>query len=46
MEAGKLVLGDNGQATLNLDIINTVFPLTRHNWDFNMAEGEERFARF
>ncbi|EHB05209.1 Gag polyprotein, partial [Heterocephalus glaber] len=38
-EARKLVPGDNGQPTTNADTINTSFPLSRPNWDFNTAEG-------
>ncbi|XP_021113435.1 uncharacterized protein LOC110348966, partial [Heterocephalus glaber] len=41
-EARKLVPGDNGQPTTNADTINTSFPLSRPNWDFNTAEGKER----
>ncbi|EHB17156.1 Gag polyprotein, partial [Heterocephalus glaber] len=37
-EARKLVPGDSGQPTLNVDTINTSFPLSWPNWDFNMAE--------
>ncbi|EHB17882.1 Gag polyprotein, partial [Heterocephalus glaber] len=38
-EARKLVPGDNGQPTTNVDTINTSFPLSQHDWDFNTAEG-------
>ncbi|EHB13885.1 Gag polyprotein, partial [Heterocephalus glaber] len=37
-EARKLVPGDSGQPTLNVDTINTSFPLSQPDWDFNMAE--------
>ncbi|EHB03078.1 Gag polyprotein, partial [Heterocephalus glaber] len=37
-EARKLVPGDNGQPTTNVDTINTSFPLSQPNWDFNTAE--------
>ncbi|EHB13172.1 Gag polyprotein, partial [Heterocephalus glaber] len=40
--ARKLVPGNSGQLTLNVDTINTSFPLSRPDWDFNMAEGKER----
>lgn len=42
MEARKLVLGDDGQPTVNPDLINDAFSLTRlpqDDWDYNMAEG-------
>ncbi|EHB18448.1 Gag polyprotein, partial [Heterocephalus glaber] len=41
-EARKLVPGDNDQPTTNIDTINTSFPLSWPNWDFNRAEGKER----
>ncbi|EHA99837.1 Gag polyprotein, partial [Heterocephalus glaber] len=41
-EARKFVPGDNGQPTTNTDIINTSFPLSQPNWDFNTAEDKER----
>ncbi|EHB15633.1 Gag polyprotein, partial [Heterocephalus glaber] len=37
-EARKLVPGDNGQPTTNVDTINTSFPLSRPDWDFTTAE--------
>ncbi|EHB09560.1 Gag polyprotein, partial [Heterocephalus glaber] len=37
-EARKLVPVDNGQPTTNADTINTSFPLSQPNWDFNTAE--------
>ncbi|EHB15683.1 Gag polyprotein, partial [Heterocephalus glaber] len=37
-EARKLVPGDSGQPTTNVDTINTSFPLSQPKWDFNMAE--------
>ncbi|EHA97995.1 Gag polyprotein, partial [Heterocephalus glaber] len=39
-EARKLVPGDNGQPTTNVDVINISFPLSQPDWDFNAAEGE------
>lgn len=45
MEARKLVPGDDGQPTVNPDIINASFPLSRppqDEWDYNTAEGRER----
>lgn len=41
-EARKLVLGTDGNPTTNQAQIDTSFPLTRLEWDFNMAEGKER----
>ncbi|XP_078300540.1 uncharacterized protein LOC144615914 [Panthera onca] len=41
LEARKLVPGDDGQPTANLDLINAAFPLTRppqDGWDYNTAE--------
>ncbi|XP_043433470.1 uncharacterized protein LOC122481667 [Prionailurus bengalensis] len=45
LEARKLVPGDDGQPTANLDLINRAFPLTRppqDGWDYNTAEGRGR----
>ncbi|XP_078303750.1 uncharacterized protein LOC144616462 [Panthera onca] len=45
LEARKLVPGDDGQPTANLDLINAAFPLTRppqDGWDYNTAEGRGR----
>ncbi|EHB15156.1 Gag polyprotein, partial [Heterocephalus glaber] len=37
-EARKLVPGDNGQPTTNVDTISLSFPLSQPDWDFNTAE--------
>lgn len=45
MEARKLVPGDDGQPTVNPDLINDAFPLTRppqEDWDYNTLEGRGR----
>ncbi|XP_047418105.1 uncharacterized protein LOC124991386 [Sciurus carolinensis] len=45
MEARKLVPGDDGQPTVNPDLINASFPLSRppqDEWNYNTAEGKER----
>lgn len=41
-EARKLVPGVDGKPTANQAQIDTSFPLTRPEWDFNTAEGKER----
>lgn len=41
-EARKLVPGVDGNPTTNQAQIDTSFPLTRPEWDFNTAEGKER----
>lgn len=41
-EARKLVPGEDGNPTTNQAQIDTSFPLTRPEWDFNTAEGKER----
>ncbi|XP_042848010.1 uncharacterized protein LOC107179058 isoform X2 [Panthera tigris] len=42
LEARKLVPGEDGRPTVNPDLINAAFPLTRPNWDYNTAEGRGR----
>nr|XP_036869813.1 uncharacterized protein LOC118971633 [Manis javanica] len=42
VEARTSLLGDNRQPTQNPELINTAFPLSRPNWDYNSAEGKER----
>ena len=44
LEARKLVPGDNGQPTANPATINSSFPLSRPQWDYNTAEGKERLG--
>lgn len=41
-EARKRVPGVDGKPTINQAQIDTSFPLTRPEWDFNTAEGKER----
>lgn len=41
-EARKLVPGTDGNPITNQAQIDTSFPLTRLEWDFNTAEGKER----
>ena len=41
-EACKRVPGANGEPTTNIDEINTSFPLSRPDWDYNTAQGKER----
>ena len=42
LEARKLVPGEDGRPTVNPDLINAAFPLTRPDWDYNAAEGRGR----
>ena len=44
LEAQKLVPGDTGQPTANPAMINSSFPLSRPQWDYNTAEGKERLG--
>ncbi|XP_055249692.1 uncharacterized protein LOC129535107 isoform X2 [Moschus berezovskii] len=39
-ETRKKVPGANGEATNNIDEINASFPLSRPEWDFNMAQDD------
>ncbi|XP_030165900.1 uncharacterized protein LOC115510316 [Lynx canadensis] len=40
--ARKLVPEEDGRPTVNPDLINAAFPLTRPDWDYNSAEGRGR----
>ncbi|XP_047695901.1 uncharacterized protein LOC125155113 isoform X2 [Prionailurus viverrinus] len=42
LEARKLVPGEDGRPTVNPDLINAAFPLTRPDGDYNAAEGRGR----
>ncbi|VFV35433.1 Hypothetical predicted protein [Lynx pardinus] len=42
LEARKLVPGEDGRPTVNPDLINAAFPLTRPDWDYTAAEGRGR----
>ncbi|XP_040327531.1 LOW QUALITY PROTEIN: uncharacterized protein LOC121028038 [Herpailurus yagouaroundi] len=42
LEARKLVPGEDGGPTVNPDLINAAFPLTRPDWDYSAAEGRGR----
>ena len=41
-EARKRAPGGNGEPTTNRDEINTSFPFSRPDWDYNKAQGKER----
>ena len=43
VEARKSVLGKDRQPTQNPDLISASFPLSRPTWDYNSAEGKERY---
>jgi hypothetical protein len=42
----KNVLGPDGTPTGNQDILGTVFPLVRPNWDPNSYAGKEAFTNY
>lgn len=44
LKARKNVPGADGRPTLLPNIIETAFPLSRPDWDFNTAEGRERLT--
>ena len=42
MRPVKRVPGANREPTTNIDEINSSFPLSQPDWDYNMARGKER----
>lgn len=46
LEARKNVPGDDGQPTQVPNEIDASFPLTRPEWDFNMAEGRGHLSLY